>query len=133
MDLKYQNEIAKFDYDLKEFNEIEMESFRWTFGDINDIRNFEPVYINDPLRERTNYKCFALSFFENKKLGIMRLRELTANRENLFKKLGTHISSGLLIKSDGIGDKPNEITHFNFFTYKNVELKNKFTILESIV
>ncbi len=132
MDLKYQNEVAKFDCDLTKFKEIELESFRWTFEDINDIRNFEPIYINDSKRKQDNCLGFALSFFTKKDAGIKRLKELTSNREKLFKKLGTHISSGTLEKVDGIAGEPDEIKHFDFFVYQNVELKHKFTVLESI-
>lgn len=132
MDLKYQKEISKFVCDLTKFKEIELECYRWTFEDINDIRNFEPIYINDPKRRQDNCLGFALSFFTTKVAGISRLKELTLNREKLFKKLGTHISSGTLEKDDGIAGEPDEIKHFDFFTYKNVELNDKFTIIESI-
>lgn len=132
MDLKYQNEVAKFDCDLAKFKEIELESYRWTFEDINDIRNFEPIYINDPKRKQENCLGFALSFFTKKEAGIKRLKDLTSNREKLFKKLGTHISSGTLAEVDGIAGEPDDIKHFDFFVYQNVELKHKFTVLESI-
>ena len=132
MDLKYQNEVVKFECDLTKFKEIELESYRWTFEDINDIRNFEPIYINDLKRKQDNCLGFALSFFTKKEAGIKRLKELTSNREKLFKKLGTHISSGTLEKFDGIAGEPDYINHFDFFVYQNVELKHKFTVSESI-
>ena len=132
MNFKYQNEIAKFECDLTQFSEVEINSFRWTFEDINDIRNFEPIYINDPKRKQDNCLGFALSFFTTKDAGIKRLKELTTNRENLFKKLGTHISTGIFDKNDGIAGQPDDIKHFDFFLYENVELKHKFTVLESI-
>lgn len=132
MELKYQNEINKFDFDLTNFKEIELESFRWTFEDINDIRNFEPIYINDPKRNQENCLGFALSFFTKKEAGIKRLKELTLNKEKLFKKLGTHISTGILNKIDGIAGEADNIKHFDFFVYENVELKYKFTVSESI-
>ena len=133
MELKYKNEIQNFDCDLSKFKEIEREAFRWTFDDINDIRNFEPVYINDPKRKQETCVGFALSFYETKEAGIKKHQELTLNRPNLFKKLGTHISSGNLSKIDGIAGETDEVKHFDFFTYENVELKLKFTVLESIV
>ncbi|CAD7813381.1 hypothetical protein CHRY9390_02649 [Chryseobacterium aquaeductus] len=132
MDIKYQNEVSQFDCDLTKFKEVELESYRWTFEDINDTRNFEPIYINDPKRKQDNCLGFALSFFTKKEAGINRLKELTLNKEKLFKKLGTHISSGVLNKSDGIAGEPDNIKHFDFFVYRDVELKDKFTVLESI-
>ena len=132
MNLKYQNELDNFGCDLSSFKEIDLPSFRWTFEDIDDVRNFEPVYINDPKRNRTNCLGFALSFFTTKEAGVRRLKEITLNKEKLFKKLGTHISSGSLTKSDGVAGEPDGIKHFDFFTYENVELKHKFTVLESV-
>ena len=131
MELKYKNEIATFDCDLTNFKEIELESYRWTFEDENDIRNFEPIYINDTKRKQDCCLGFALSFFTKKEAGIKRLKELTSNREKLFKKLGTHISSGILKKVDGIAGEPDDMKHFDFFVYQNVELKHKFTVIES--
>lgn len=133
MELKYKTEISKFTCDLSAFKEIEMESFRWTFEDINDTRNFEPIYINDPKRKQEDCLGFALSFYTTKEAGIKKHKDLTLNRPNLFKKLGTHIASGTLKSTDGIAGKPDEIKHFDFFTYENVELKHKFTITESIL
>jgi hypothetical protein len=133
MELKYKNEISQFNNcDLASFKEIEMESFRWTFEDINDIRNFEPIYINDSKRKRENCLGFALSFFTTQQASIKRHKELTLDRPNLYKKLGTHIASGQLSTTDGIASNPDEVKHFDFFTYENVSLNNKFTILESI-
>lgn len=132
MELKYKNEISQFNCDLTSFKEIEMESFRWTFEDINDARNFEPIYINDIKRKRENCLGFALSFFTTQQASLKRHKELTLDRPNLFKKLGTHIASGQLNTIDGIASNPDEIKHFDFFTYENVALNHKFTILESI-
>lgn len=132
MELKYINEIKNFPCDLSIFKQIENEAFRWTFEDINDARNFEPIYINDTKRKQDNCLGFALSFYETKQAGIKKHKELILNRPNLFKKLGTHISAGKLTKTDGIAGEPDEIKHFDFFTYESVELKYKFTVLESI-
>lgn len=133
MELKYKKEISQFDCDLTKFNEIEMESFRWTFEDINDLRNFEPIYINDPKRKQEDYLGFALSFFTSKDAGLKRHKDLTTDKPNLYKKLGNHISSGIIEKTDGIANNPDEIKHFDFFTYENIGLNHKFTILESII
>ena len=133
MELKYKNEISQFDNcDLALFHAIEMESFRWTFEDIDDVRNFEPIYINDTKRKRENCLGYALSFFTTQKASLNRHKELTLDKTKHYKKLGTHIASGQLGTTDGIASNPDQIKHFDFFTYENVVLNQKFTILESI-
>lgn len=133
MELKYKNQIKTFDScDLTAFKEIELEAFRWTFENINDVRNFEPIYINDPKRKQDSCLGFALSFYITKEAGIKKHNELTLNRPNLYKKLGTHIANGIITQTDGIASSPDEEKHFEFFTYENIELSHKFTILESI-
>lgn len=132
MELKYKNEIIQFGCNLTSFGEVEIESFRWTFEDINDARNFEPIYVNDPKRKKENCLGFALSFFTTQQAGVNRHKELTLNRPNLYKKLGTHLACGTLDSNDGIASQPDEIKHFDFFTYEKVELSHKFTIVERI-
>ena len=134
MTLKYQNEIQNLNCDLSNFQEIERNSFRWTFESIEDSRNFEPVLISAPNRiEQIGCLGFALSVFVTKEAGIKRHNNLTLDKPKLFKKLGSHIASGDLTKSDGIANEPDEYKHFDFFTYENVDLSNKFTVLESII
>lgn len=134
MALKYQNEIQKLNCDLSNFQEIERTSFRWTFENIKDCRNFEPVLISAPNRiEQIGCLGFALSFFISKEAGIKRHNFLTLDKPKMFKKLGSHIASGDLVKTDGIANEPDEHKHFDFFTYDNIELSSKFTILESII
>lgn len=133
MELKYNKEIINLNCDISNFKKVEKESFRWTFEDLNDFRNFEPIYINNPKRKQESCLGFALSFYISKIDGIKKYKEITLDKPNLYKKLGTHIASGLLTHEDGIGCEPDEIGHFDFFTYKNVDLKPKFTIIESII
>jgi CRISPR/Cas system CMR-associated protein Cmr5 small subunit len=133
MELKYHKEIETLICDTSNFKEIEKDSFRWTFEDINDIRNFEPIYINNPKRKQENCLGFALSFYISKNEAIKKYKDLTLGKPNLYKKLGTHIANGLLTNTDGIGGDPDEIGHFDFFTYKSANLYDKFTIIESII
>ena len=134
MTLKYQNEIQNLKCDLSSFQEIERTSYRWTFEKIEDSRNFEPVLISAPYRiEQIGCLGFALSFFVTKEAGIKRHNTLTLNKPKLFKKLGSHIASGDLVKTDGIANEPDELKHFDFFEYENIDLSSKFTVLKSII
>lgn len=138
--LKYQKEIDENPSDFTGFQERELESFRWVFEDINDARNFLPIYILDEKRKNDDisnksYKCigYALSLFSSKKAAVQRLNEITNNKKFLFKKLGTHIACGTLNNSDGICDEPNESKHFSLFEFVEIDLKSKFAIIEKIV
>lgn len=134
MTFKYQNEIQNLNCDLSSFQEIERTSYRWTFEKIEDSRNFEPVLISAPNRiELIGCLGFALSFFVTKEAGIKRHNTLTLNKPKLFKKLGSHIASGDLVKTDGIANEPDELKHFDFFEYENIDLSSKFTVLKSII
>jgi hypothetical protein len=131
MKLKYLKEISGLPCELESFVEQDRISFRWVFSDINDKRNFEPVY-KDPKRQQTTCSGFALSFYDDQILAKKRLLELTKDKENLFKKLGNHIAVGNLEKSDGISNKSNSQGHFDHFEYDNVILNTKFEIVEKV-
>ncbi|ENA1815692.1 hypothetical protein ABF174_002331 [Flavobacterium psychrophilum] len=131
MKLKYLKEINGLPCELDSFSEQDRISFRWVFTDINDTRNFEPVY-KDAKRQQTTCCGFALSFYDEQKSAKKRLLELTKDKENLFKKLGTHIAVGNLEKKDGISNKSNSKGHFEHFEYDNIVLNTKFEIVEKV-
>ena len=133
MTLKYQNKIQNLKCDLSGFQEIERTSYRWTFAKIEDSRNFKPCLILDDTRKKLGCLGFALSFYVTEVAGIKRHKDLTSNKPQLFKKLGSHIASGDLVKTDGIANKPNKLKHFDFFEYENIDLSSKFTVLKSII
>jgi hypothetical protein len=132
MVLKYQDEIDKFECNLNNFKEQDREAYRWTFENINNSKNFRPIYYLQPKRKRNTYKGWALSFFNSNVAAKKRLLELTATKKKLFKKLGTHIAKGKLSTRDGISEKVDGKGHFNHFEYENVDLLSKFTIIEQV-
>jgi hypothetical protein len=75
---------------------------------------------------------WSLSFFETQEKAKTRLLRLTKNKEFIFKKLGTHIAVGQLVKNDGISDSSNDLGHFSHFEYEGINLESKFTIIEQV-
>lgn len=131
---KYEKEITEhfqdFNFDL--LSEKEVLSYRWVFSDINDKRNFIPPYIVDKKRDIKTATGFALSFFKSKNSGHTRWKKLLSNKPELFKKLGTHIAEGTVIKSHGLCSVAVSYHHFDLFEYADVDLKNSFAILEKM-
>lgn len=133
--LKYEIEIERdfADFDFKGFNENNLECYRWVFNDINNPKNFTPSYINDKDRAKDTPTGYALSFFETKDAGCLRLKNLTQNKPFLKKKLGTHIALGKIANNDGLCSEPDKNKHFDLFEYTGVNLIPNFTILEEVV
>jgi hypothetical protein len=132
-ELKYKVEISEFACDLALFKEYNArQAFRWVFEDINDVRNFAPIFMN-PAAIKKDCRGWALSFYEESSQAIARIKELARGRPTIYKKVGTHLATGILATKDGISDEPNGIGHFDHFEYINVDLKNKFSIVESLL
>lgn len=139
MELKYQKEINNYETDFSNFCERDVLSYRWVFEDINDVRNFIPVYISNPQREEEHkqsnshtYRGYAISLYSSQQLAKNRLLEITKGKKFLFKRLGNHIAEGKIEMTAGICDEPNKLGHFDLFEYKDVELNGKFTIVEKL-
>jgi hypothetical protein len=144
MRLKYEKQIDALTHEgvqcsLEGFIERDnRECFRWVFSDINDERNFIPIY-KAPGRiesDRTLKKltCYgwSLSLFTNKDKAKNRWRELVAINPKLSKKLGDHICEGVIQKQHGLSNKENAISHFELFEYDNVNLIPHFDTPEKI-
>jgi hypothetical protein len=127
MILKYEKEITRLNCNLDGFIERERPAYCWTFDPISDSRNFVPRAI---AVERDGCTEWALSFFESQKQAKEKMGRLTRKNPQLYNVLGTHIASGVLKKEDGISGNCNSEGHFNHFEYVNVELRNKFTIID---
>ncbi|WP_295116969.1 hypothetical protein [uncultured Chitinophaga sp.] len=131
--LKYSTEISEIACDLTLFKEYDSRTaYRWVFESIYDVRNFIPVYTN-PNRGRTDCRGWALSFFEEHLQARQRITRLAENKPKIYNKLGTHIALGILGVNDGMSDDANGDGHFNHFEYINVNLENKFTVIESLL
>ena len=131
-ELKYQEEINKMECDLNGFSEQERIAFRWTFDDINNEKNFLPRFLLKPNMERNDCRGWGLSFFDTQDSAKKRLKEIVGYRKNLYKKLGTHVATGNLEKTDGMSDKAHSNGHFTHFEHQNVDLSVKFSIVEQI-
>lgn len=145
MPLKYQDEIDKFsptEEDWKEFEPIDNKlSFRWVFSNINDERNFKPRYSFPEVlelaqkRNKLTYKGWALSFNNSLEQSAEALKNVTKNKKELYKKLGTHIAMGLINSIDGVTEiECDSHGHFNHFEYEGTNFHNKgFEIVEAVI
>ena len=109
-------------------------AFRWVFEDSNPkhLDNFLPrALIPHPRQEETKQQCngWALSLFKKEDKAISTLRDLNNHTPNIYKKLGTHIAVGSIVKSDGInGNHNHSSSHFEHFEYEGSDLGKKFKI-----
>ena len=136
MKLKYQAQIDALNPSLENFAEVENKAaFRWTFEDINHSSNFLPVTLTNPTYKVpfTIFTGWALSFFETKEQGENRLKYLSEDKPRAYRKLGTHISEGLLHRNLGICEKKCDSDgHFNFFDYEEVSFVPYFKVIEQV-
>lgn len=129
-ELKYQNEINRYNFDFTAFSEKELICYRWSFNDINHPSNFLPPNILNPENLCHGCRGWALSFFDNKNDAKRKYFSLVKDKNKLYKKLGTHLSEGMLDNDDGISDEPTNNGHFDHFEYCNITLNQKFRIVE---
>lgn len=117
-----------------DYIEKDIEAYRWVFQDINNANNFIPL-AKDPQNNSARRKCggWALSFHETENASKESWEYLTDDKPNKYKKIGTHIAKGNIFKSDGKCSDADSHLHFNLIEYKNVDLKNKFTIIKQLV
>lgn len=138
--LKYKELIENYSNDISHFEEKEIQSFRWVFDDINDKRNFLPVYIldeerriNDEKKNKATSIGYSLSLFTTLEYSKKRLMKILSDKPKAYLKLGTHIACGNLAKDDGLCDNPNSEKHFSLFEYSDLILADKYNIIEKIV
>lgn len=135
---KYINEIQAIETAKKkvcvttEFKEREQISFRWTFETIADPRNFIPMAKSEPNYSKS-CKGWSLSLFDSELHAIARWEKLSEGKENFWKRVGSHLSRGLVEKTDGKCDVPNEIGHFDLFEYAQCDLSKKFVVIKELI
>lgn len=114
--------------------EKDIEAYRWAFDPINDMKNFIPQ-AKDPDNNTSRRRCsgWALSFHATEDACKELWELLISNRPNKYKKIGTHIAKGSILKSDGKCSEIDKNSHFNLIEYESVDLKNKFTITKKLV
>jgi hypothetical protein len=118
-------------------------AFRFCFEDWQHKNNFLPVLLINPQRINTvkfkkdSDKCagYALSFFNTLENAKKRYFELKYKRglKNIEKILGTHIAQGLISENDGVVSKIDRHGHFNLHEFENVDLKNQFSLIDTLV
>lgn len=138
MPYKYSNDTATLTENgsscFINYNEKEIEAYRFVFHDISDEKNFVPM-AKDPRSGSIRKKCdgWALSFHETENASKELWDYLIDNRPNKYKKIGTHIAKGSISKSDGKCSDADEHFHFNLIEYEDVVLTTKFTIVKQLV
>jgi hypothetical protein len=141
---KYQEDmdIIKYEYncdcpnkDLKAI--ISFEAYRYVYEDINYKSNFIPQLKDDPARfidDNGKKKCdyLNLSMYTKIECAKERYYQLSNSFPNFKKTAGTHIAKGLLETMDGLITNEGYMTHFELYEFENVELQNKFKIIEKL-
>jgi len=114
---------------IESYSPREIESYRFTFNDITDSRNFIPMaLIDDNLKNRCGF--WALSFNETLEQSEESWNYLISNRPNKFKKIGTAIARGLISEDDGICNDSNERGHFDCHEFEETDFRQKFQIIK---
>ena len=121
-------------------SELNIEAYRWTHSEINHAENFLPAKILDLIKgtpPRANViddygKCTlcSISLFNSLENALKKIKGFSPS---IRKKLGyTHVASGLLEITDGVGTPIEKSGHFEFFEYSNADLTSKFKIISTI-
>lgn len=58
--------------------------------------------------------------------------QLANSCQNIKKTVGTHIANGVLDSEDGLITEEGYLSHFGLYEFENVELKDKFKIIEKL-
>jgi hypothetical protein len=111
------------------------ESFRYVFEDINYKSNFLPQLKDDPARfidANGKKKCdyLNLSMYFKIEGAKERYYQLANSFPNFKKTAGTHIANGVLESTDGLITEEGNLTHFGLYEFENIELQNKFNVIE---
>jgi hypothetical protein len=139
---KYQTLIDEHQLDcksLKDGHTINSIAFRWVIDPIDHEWNFLPNILYDQAKGsprrinsvQDNLKCgyCALSLFLSKEAAMEKFSKIPKRSQVLIGY--DSIAEGIVTEHDGVvGDLHNE--HFNFFEYKDVDLKSRFVIINKI-
>lgn len=113
------------------------EAYRYVFEDINHKSNFLPQLKDEPARfidKNGKQKCdyLNLSMFAKIDGAKERYYQLANSFPNFKKTAGTHIANGILDAEDGLITDEGYLTHFGLYEFENVELQNKFKIIQDL-
>jgi hypothetical protein len=113
------------------------EAYRYVFEDINHKSNFLPQLKDNPARfidDNGKKKCYYLNLSMYSKIEGAKEKyyQLINTIPNFWKTAGTHIANGVLDAEDGLITEENHISHFELYEFEDVELKNKFNVIEKL-
>ena len=117
------------------FEKKETVAFRWVFDTIENELNFLPQYFKNPQRFQNKpsaLKCqsVGLSFFDSEESARKRFNILTGRMLTSVKfKIGKKLAEGKISEKDGESNQPDEKGHFTLHQFKDVDLKEAFTII----
>lgn len=118
------------------YKKLNLTAYRYIFEDLEDERNFKPVYLLDenyPKRlnaaKDLEMKCkgFGLSMYQDKKGAIANYKRWIAKTNGKFAKIvGSFITTIEIIETDGVcSDIENADTHFTFHESQNTHFMER--------
>lgn len=113
-------------------------AFRWVFDDMNDVRNFLPVFFQNPqrfLRKREEEKCLAigLSMFDSVENAETRFRMMLDNiGKAAYVRFGTKIATAELTNTDGVSSQPDMSGHFTNYPLENHRYETRFVPVQQL-
>lgn len=130
--LKYYKELSELGCEMNDYKERDgRKCCCWAFDPIEHNDNFVPRAIAVPDQEITCTR-YALSFFDTTDKGRKRMLRMEMKTAKIRVKLGTHLATGVLNKTDGVSGESNKNGHFNHFEYVGVDVRKNFAIAEPI-
>ncbi|MBL7796960.1 MAG: hypothetical protein JNJ90_10690 [Saprospiraceae bacterium] len=113
-------------------------AFRWVFEDMQDNRNFTPVFFLNPnrfLTKNDDEKCRAmgLSMFTTSEYATTRFEFLLRVIGNAaYERFGTHVANCRLLELDGVNSKPDGNGHFTNYPVENHEYPLRFVVIKHL-
>lgn len=135
MNFKYDSQIKEYEEcEIASCRSFEREAYRWTFGTVDHPENFVPRYLTRQYDNLVKDCClgYALSMFQELEQAENKLSRICRTKQFLYKRLGTHISRGILLSEDGVSSESNLEGHFSFFEAAGVNLSSRFSIAKQV-
>lgn len=116
----------------------DLTAFRFVFNQIEDRRNFAPVYILKPKRRHASdphYKTcsgYGLSLYNSLDNACRRYADLVESVPSFPQTVGTHIAAGQIGKDDGVVTEPNTDGHLTLYEFEHTNLGLKFQIVHQV-
>jgi hypothetical protein len=120
----------------KTYRALNLTAYRYVFDDLEDDRNFKPVYLLDenyPKRLNSIHdlalKCkgFGLSLYQNRIGAITNYKRWMAKTNGKFAKIvGSFVATIQIMETDGVcSDAENDDSHFTFHAYEGANFIEK--------